>query len=94
MLIDLGLPKNFWAEVVNTTCFVIKTCLMKSIVNKTSYEVNYLRAFWCKCYVLNNGKDDLGKFDAKSDEGVFMAYLSIRKAYKIYNKRNVYIMCR
>ncbi|XP_070004811.1 uncharacterized protein [Nicotiana sylvestris] len=41
----------------------------------------------CKCYVLNNGNDPLGKFDAKSDEGIFLGYSSQSKAYKIYNKR-------
>ena len=37
--------------------------------------------------MLNNGKDDLGKFDPRSDEGVFVGYSSSSKAYKIFNKR-------
>ncbi|XP_070012896.1 uncharacterized protein [Nicotiana sylvestris] len=32
-------------------------------------------------------KDQLGRFDAKSDEGIFLGYSSQSKAYKIYNKR-------
>ncbi|XP_070017750.1 uncharacterized protein [Nicotiana sylvestris] len=32
-------------------------------------------------------EDQLGKFDAKSDKGVFLGYSSQSKAYKIYNKR-------
>ncbi|XP_070002292.1 uncharacterized protein [Nicotiana sylvestris] len=34
------------------------------------------------CYL-----EQLGKFDAKSDEGILLGYSSQRKAYKIYNKR-------
>src|SRR4051812_2361460 len=37
--------------------------------------------------VLNNGKDNLGKFDAKADEGIFLGYSQSSKAYRIYNKR-------
>ena len=49
--------------------------------------LSYLRAFGCRCFMLNNGKDDLGKFDPSSDEGVFVGYSSSRKAYRIFNKR-------
>ena len=37
--------------------------------------------------MLNNGKDDLGKFDPRSDEGVFVGYSSSSKAYRIFNKQ-------
>ncbi|XP_070019370.1 uncharacterized protein [Nicotiana sylvestris] len=95
MLIDIGIAKNFWAEAVNTACYLVNRCMIRSLMNKTPYELlngrkpklTHLRTFGCKCYVLNNGKDQLGKFDAKSDEGIFMRYSSQSKAYKIYNKR-------
>ncbi|XP_075102573.1 uncharacterized protein LOC142177505 [Nicotiana tabacum] len=32
-------------------------------------------------------QDQLGKFDTKSDEGIFLGYSSQSKAYKVYNKR-------
>ena len=35
----------------------------------------------------NNGKDNLEKFDAKSDEGIFLGYSTQSKAYKVLNKR-------
>jgi len=41
--------------------------------------------------VLNNGKDNLGKFDAKSDEGIFLGYSTNSKAFRIYNKRTMII---
>ena len=37
--------------------------------------------------MLNNGKDDLGKFDPSSDEGVFVGYSSSSTTYKIFKKR-------
>lgn len=39
--------------------------------------------------MLNNGKDDLEMFDAGSDEGVFIGYLSTSKACKVFNKRTI-----
>ncbi|XP_075087716.1 uncharacterized protein LOC142169713 [Nicotiana tabacum] len=95
MLIDSGIAKYFWAEAVNTTCYLISRCMIRSLLNKAPYELlngrkpklTHLRTFGCKCFVLNNGKEALGKFDAKSDEGIFLGYSSPRKAYKVYNKR-------
>ena len=37
------------------------------------------------------GKKNLGKFDAKSDEGIFLGYSLHSKAYRIYNKRTMTI---
>ena len=37
--------------------------------------------------MLNNGNNDLGKFDPTSDERVFVGYSSSSKAYRIFNKR-------
>ncbi|XP_070028880.1 uncharacterized protein [Nicotiana sylvestris] len=55
-----------------------------SLLNKTPYKLlngrkpklTHLRIFGCKCYFLNNGKDQLGKFDAKNDERIFLGYSS------------------
>ena len=47
--------------------------------------IDHLKLFGCKCFVLNNGKNDLGKFDARSDEGAFMGYSSTSKAYGVFN---------
>ena len=49
--------------------------------------MTYLRPFSCKCLIHNNGKDNLGNFNAKSDEGIFLGYSLNSKAYRILNKR-------
>ena len=35
-------------------------------------NINFFHALGCKCYVLNNDKDNLGKLDSKSDEAIFL----------------------
>jgi len=54
--------------------------MIRSILNKTPYElfegrkpnIMHLRVFDCKCYVRNNEKDALGKFDLRSDEVILL----------------------
>ena len=36
-------------------------------------------------------KGQLGKFDSKSDIGIFLGYSSSSKAYRVYNKRTLVI---
>ncbi|KAI4331835.1 hypothetical protein L6164_016790 [Bauhinia variegata] len=50
-------------------------------------NVNYFRAFGCTCFIHNNGKYTLGKFDAKSNEGIFLGYSLTSKAYRVFNKQ-------
>lgn len=69
--------------------------MIKALLDKTLYELlkgrranlAHLRAFGCKCYVHNNHKDALGKFDVKSNVGIFLGYSSQSKAYQVLNKR-------
>ena len=99
MLCENGLPKYFLAEVVNTTCYITNRALIRLLLKKTPYElyrgkkpnVEYFRAFGCRCFVLNNGKDHLGKFDSKADEGIFLGYDSNSASYRIFNKRTLIV---
>ena len=72
--------------------------MLRPIIGKTPYElfkgrtpsIVHLRVFGCQCcqcFVLNNGKNNLGKFDPRSDEGIFLGYSHRRSAYKVFNKR-------
>ena len=95
MIIESNFPQSLWAKAVNTACHVTNRCLIRSVLNKTPYELlnnkkptlSYLRGFGCKCFVLNNEKDDLRKFDPRSDERVFVGYSSSSKACKVFKKR-------
>jgi hypothetical protein len=96
MLNEHNLPQYFWAEGVNTACYVINRTIIRNTLNKTPYElwkyrkpnIGYFENFGCKCFVLND-RDNLGKFDAKSDEGIFLGYSSNSKAYRVFNKRTM-----
>ncbi|XP_073121207.1 uncharacterized protein [Henckelia pumila] len=52
-------------------------------------NVSYFKIFGSKCFIHNNGKNHLTAFDAKSDEGIFLGYSSISKAYRVFNKRTL-----
>nr|GEU74687.1 retrovirus-related Pol polyprotein from transposon TNT 1-94 [Tanacetum cinerariifolium] len=82
MLADLLLPIPFWAEAVNTACYVKNRVLVTKTQNKTPYElslgrtpsIGFMRPFGCLVTILNT-LDPLGKFNGKADEG-FLVGLS------------------
>ncbi|KAJ9567225.1 hypothetical protein OSB04_003191 [Centaurea solstitialis] len=94
MLSEANLATQFWAEAVNTTCYTQNRSLIVKRFRRTPYElfrnrkpsIEHLHIFGCVCYILNN-KDNLGKFDSKSDDGIFLGYYSISKTYRVFNKR-------
>ena len=92
---ESSLPKYFWVDAVSISCYVMNRVLIRTILKKTPYElfngrkpnISHLRVFGCSCFVLNNGKENLGKFDEKADHGIFIGYSLNSHAYRIYNKR-------
>ncbi|GJY90657.1 ribonuclease H-like domain-containing protein [Tanacetum coccineum] len=77
ILAYLLLPITFWAEAVNTACYVQNRVLVTKPYNKTPYElligrkpiISFMRPFGCPITILNT-LDHLGKFDGKADEGI------------------------
>ena len=53
--------------------------------------MKYFWIFGSKCYILNDN-ENLGKFDAKSDEGIFLGYSISSRAYRVYNKHTKTVM--
>lgn len=53
--------------------------------------VKYFRTFGRKCYILRD-RENLGKFDPKSEEGIFLGYSSNSRAYRVFNKRTKTVM--
>ena len=94
MLADSGLPLTFWAEAVNTACYIQNRVLVNKRHAKTSYEIlhgfkpliSFFRSFGCVCFILNL-KDSISKFAAKVDSGYFIGYSSTSKAYRVFNSR-------
>ncbi|GJX78420.1 ribonuclease H-like domain-containing protein [Tanacetum coccineum] len=94
MLADSKLPTTFWAEAVNTACYVQNRVLVIKPHNKTPYELflgrkpalSFMRPFGCHVTTLNT-IDHLGKFDKKADEGFFVGYSTNSKAFRVFNSR-------
>ncbi|GJT75093.1 putative ribonuclease H-like domain-containing protein [Tanacetum coccineum] len=94
MLADSLLPILFWADAVNTACYVLNRILVIKPQNKTPCEllickspsISFMRPFGCPLTILNT-LDSLGKFDGKSDEGYLLGYSTSSKAFRVYNKR-------
>ena len=66
---------------------------------KTLYEiwkgkrpkVKYFWVFGSKCFILND-RENLGKFDAKINEGIFLGYSVNSRAYIVFKKRTKTVM--
>ena len=88
-----------WGEVVNTACHTVNWVYFKPGTKKTPYElrkgrkpnVKYFRIFRSTCFILKD-KENVRKFDSRSDEGIFLGYTSTSKAYRVYNKRTKKVM--
>nr|GFA13414.1 putative ribonuclease H-like domain-containing protein [Tanacetum cinerariifolium] len=77
----------FWAEAVNTACYVQNKVLVTKPHNKTPYEllhgrlpsIGNMRPSGCLVTILNT-LDPLGKFQGKVDEGFLVGYSVCSKA--------------
>ncbi|GJR61194.1 retrovirus-related pol polyprotein from transposon TNT 1-94 [Tanacetum coccineum] len=49
-------------------------------------DLSFFHVFGSLCYPTND-HEDLGKFDAKADIGIFVGYAPAKKAFRIYNRR-------
>ncbi|GJV11345.1 ribonuclease H-like domain-containing protein [Tanacetum coccineum] len=93
MLADSLLPIQFWAEAVNTACYVLNRVLVTKPQMKTPYEIlmgrspniSFMRPFGCPLTILNT-LDHLGKFDGKSEEGYLLGYSTNSKGFRVYNR--------
>ena len=99
MLEESKLPTYFWAEAINTACYTQNISIINQALGKLPYQLmknkkptlNFLHVFGCKCFVLRNQGENLGKFEAKEDETIFIGYTTTR-AYRVYNLRMNIVM--
>ncbi|GJT05803.1 retrovirus-related pol polyprotein from transposon TNT 1-94 [Tanacetum coccineum] len=76
-------PQQNGAKAINTACYTQNRSLIRLRYNKTLYElmqdkkpdISFFQVFGSLCYPTNNN-EDLGKFDAKADIGIFVALAS------------------
>ena len=74
---------GYWREAISTAVYILNIGQLRVNSKKIPYElwygrtpsVTYFRVFGSKCYI-KNLDTNLGKFDARSDEGIFIGYAS------------------
>ena len=94
MLVKSKLSDRHWKEAVQTAVYIQNRCMLRPHEEKTPYElwfgrkatVKHFKVFGSKCYI-KRIEQNLGKFDEKADEGIFLGYSTRSKAYRCYNKR-------
>ena len=99
MLYNKDVARNLWGEAVNTACHTVNRVYFRPDTKKTPYElwkarkpnVKYFKIFESTCFILKD-RENVGKFDSQSDEGIFLDYSSTSKACRIYNKRTMKVM--
>nr|GEW96585.1 retrovirus-related Pol polyprotein from transposon TNT 1-94 [Tanacetum cinerariifolium] len=88
------LSKHFWTEAVIISWYTQNKSIVIKRHDKTPYEIlkerihdiSYFHVFGCPVFI-HNHKDQLGKFDAKADDGYFLGYSFVSKAFRVYNTR-------
>lgn len=89
---EKNMTKHFWAEAVNTMCYIQNKISISPIPGKTPYElwknkkpnISYFHPFGCNCFILNT-KDNLNKFYSKAQKCIKLGYSEHSKGYRVYN---------
>eukprot|EP00253_Pinus_taeda_P015360 PITA_15360 len=92
MLSGARLGQEFWAEVVETACYLVNRTPSSALEDKTPQEVcngrkpslSHLRVFGCDAYV-HVPKEKRTKLDSKSEKCIFIGYKHGLKGYKLWN---------
>ncbi|XP_037930157.1 uncharacterized protein LOC119664864 [Teleopsis dalmanni] len=91
---------NFWAEALNTACYIRNRCPTKALNDVVPHKlwtgkmptIVHFQVFGSKAYVLKKDKTR-DKFDSKSEPYMFVGYSNEAKAYRLWSptKRNITI---
>jgi hypothetical protein len=87
MLLNAKLSKDFWAEAVHTTCYLVNRSPLTTIDCKTPYEVwfgtsadySIIKTFGCPAYCHVNE----GKLEPRSKKCIFFGYIDRVKGYRL-----------
>jgi hypothetical protein len=84
-------PRCFWADAINTACYISNQIFMCSILNLTPFDirfgcksfVSHLRSFGYKCFFLKCG--NLDKFESRSSDNILLGYTHHDRSYRAFN---------
>ncbi|KAK2383145.1 putative mitochondrial protein [Trifolium repens] len=99
MLHAKNIPYHFWAEAMNTACYVHNRVTLRKGTTSTLYElwknrkptVKHFHIFGSKCYILAD-REPRRKLDPKSDEGIYLGYSTNSRTYRVYNAKTQVVM--
>ncbi|GKD42305.1 retrovirus-related pol polyprotein from transposon TNT 1-94 [Tanacetum coccineum] len=87
---EKGISQNFSSPYTPKQIGVAKrknkTLIEAARITERIPDISYFHVFGCPVFI-HNHKDHLGKFDAKADDGYFLEYSSVSKAFRVYNTR-------
>ncbi|GJX93132.1 retrovirus-related pol polyprotein from transposon TNT 1-94 [Tanacetum coccineum] len=94
MLSGSVFSKQYWNEAVATACYTQNRSTVVKRHLKTPYEIfhgripniYFLHVFGCPVYI-HKHKDYIGKFDEKADDGYFLGYSLVSKAFRVFDTR-------
>ena len=91
LLFEKKMPSNFWAEVVNTSVYLLNRLLTKSLKNKAPYEawygvqpsVKHLKIFGRICYY-HVPEPKRSMLDSRAQKCILIGYGTSTKGYRIF----------
>jgi hypothetical protein len=91
MLDEHRTPRRFWADAINTICYISNQIFLRSILHLTPFElcfgcnpsISHFRPFSCKCFVLKHG--NLDKFESHSFDVILLGYTPHGRFYRVFN---------
>ena len=94
MMNERNISQTYWVEAIHTTVHILNKSHLRSNSDKTPYElwfgipvsIKQFKVFGSKCYIKNND-ENIGKYDDRDDEGIFLGYAANSKGYTCYNMR-------
>jgi transposase InsO family protein len=90
MMNEKNFGQTYRVQAIHTSVHVLNKAHLRPQSDKTPYElwasIKHFKVFGRKCYIKNND-ENLGKYDDRADEGIFLGYATNSKGYRFYNKR-------
>ena len=88
LMMEKTIDLKYWREAISVIVHTLNCVQVKKGTNATPFElwyghspnVKHFKIFGCKFYILKDNRN--GKFDVKSDEGIFLGYSTRSKTYK------------
>jgi hypothetical protein len=94
MMNEKKIGQTYSVESIHIAVHVLNKSHLIPHTDKTPYElwygrlasIKHFKVFGSKCHIKNND-ENLGKYDDRDDEGIFLGYATNSKGYICYNKR-------